>query len=188
MLVDFGHNSYQTNLPGWNNFSANTFGHPTLTKGLYDSGGGYMGIVIKSEFVNAVQWTGVADPAANYNGPYPAALAGIPASALQDGFYMADDGKLVLTLQSLDAHATYDLLFYSGTKYGMDYTLFTVTGATTQQGHIAPVVNNATQTAEFLGITPDALRQIRIDVEGRQPNGSVQNPNVLSTGVASLTL
>jgi hypothetical protein len=91
---------------------------------------------------------------------------------------MADGNKLVITLESLDAHATYDLLFYSASKFGMDYTLFTVTGATTQQGHIAPVNNNATQVAEFLGITADALRRIEIDVEGRQPNGSEQNPSV----------
>jgi hypothetical protein len=178
MLIDFGNNASTTNLPGWNNLAGNTFGDPSFAKGLYDQDGGYMGIILKSQFVNAGPSTGVADPAANYNGPYPAALAGIPTSALQDGFYFADSGKLVITLESLDAHATYDLLFYSATKFGMDYTLFTVTGATTQQGHVAPVVNNATQVAEFLGITADALRQIRIDVEGRQPNGSVQSPSV----------
>ena len=186
MLVDFGHNASTTNLAGWNNLSGNTFGDPSFRQGLYDQGGGYMGIIIDSKFVNAGSSTGVADPAANYNGPYPAALAGVPDSALQDGFYFADAGKLQITLESLDAHATYDLLFYSATKFGMDYTLFTVTGATTQQGHIAPVVNNATQVAEFLGITADALRQIRIDVEGRQPNGSVQNPSVNFDGRGQL--
>jgi hypothetical protein len=186
MLVDFGHINSQTNSAGWNNLSGNTFGDPSFAKGLYDQGGGYMGIVVKSQFVNAPNSTGVADPAANYNGPYPAALAGVPDSALQDGFYFADSGKLVLTLEQLDAHATYDLLFYSASKFGMDYTLFTVTGATTQTGHITPVNNNATQVAEFLGITADALRQIHIDVEGRQPNGSEQNPSVNFDGRGQL--
>jgi hypothetical protein len=179
MLVDFGHINNQTNSAGWNNLAGNTFGDPSFAKGLYDSGGGYMGIVLKSQFVNMPNSTGVTDPAADYNGPYPAALAGIPASALQDGFYFADSGRLELTLEQLDAHATYDLLFYSATKFGMDYTLFTVTGGgAAQQGHIAPVVNNSTQVAEFLGITADTLRRIRIVVEGRQANGSVENPNV----------
>jgi hypothetical protein len=186
MLVDFGHINSQTNSAGFNNLSGNTFGDPSFAKGLYDSGGGYMGIVLKSQFVNAPNSTGVADPAANYNGPYPAALAGVPTEALQDGFYFADSGKLVLSLEQLDAHATYDLLFYSASKFGMDYTLFTVTGATTQQGHIAPVNNNATQVAEFLGITADALRQIHIDVEGRQANGSVENPGVNFDGRGQL--
>jgi arylsulfatase A len=186
MLVDFGNNLSQTNLPGWNNLAGNTFGDPSFAKGLYDQGGGYMGIVLKSQFVNAGSSTGVTDPAANYNGPYPAGLAGVPDTALQDGFYVADNGKLVITLESLDAHATYDLLFYSATKFGMDYTLFTVIGATTQQGHIAPVVNNATQVAEFLGITADSLRRIEIDVEGRQPNGSLQNPSVNFDGRGQL--
>ena len=108
MLVDFGHNTQQTTQQGvtWNNYAAQSYADPTIAKGLYDQGGGYTGIVMQSKFVNGGTATGVNDPSLNYDGPYPAALTGIPQSALQDGFYVSDGNKLVLTLSQLDAHAT----------------------------------------------------------------------------------
>ena len=181
MLVDFGHNTQQTTQQGvtWNNYAGQSYSDPTITKGLYDQGGGYTGIVMQSKFVNGGTATGVNDPSLNYDGPYPAALAGIPQSALQDGFYVSDGNKLVLTLSQLDAHATYDFLLYGAAKNFLFYTLFTATGSNTGQDHIAVTNKNATDVANITGITADQFGQITITVEGRQADGSLENPNVL---------
>lgn len=180
MLVDFGANTQQASQPGvtWNNFTGAAYADPTIVKGLYDQGGGYTGIVMKSQFVNPGGSTGVNDVSMNYDGPYPSQLAAYPQDALRDGFYVSDGNKLVITLSSLDAHATYDFLFYSAAKNFLTYTLFTATGANTGQDHIAPVNKNATQVADIDGITADSMGQITINVEGRQADGSLQDPNV----------
>src|SRR3954469_21250862 len=110
-------------------------------KGLYDSGGGYSGIVIKTAWTTASSDTGVASLANSYSGPYPASLSGIPTTALSDGVFVRDGNKLTVSLESLDAHATYDLEFYAAASAGPTYSLFTVTGNSTQQVSIAPLVN-----------------------------------------------
>ncbi len=180
MLVDFGVSTQQTTQANvtWNNFSGTPYSDPTITKGLYDQGGGFTGIVMKSQFVKGGVSTGVTDPGLNYDGPYPSALAGIPADALRDGFYVSDGSSLLVTLSSLDAHATYDFLFYSAAKVFSSYTLFTVTGANSGQDHISPVNMNATQVAVVNGIAPDNFNTITISVEGRQLDGSLEDPNI----------
>ena len=180
MLVDFGANTQQASQPGvtWNNFTGAPYADPTIVKGLYDQGGGYTGIVMKSQFVNGGTATGVNDVSLNYDGPYPSQLAAYPQDALRDGFYVSDGNKLIITLGSLDAHATYDFLFYSAAKNFLTYTLFTANGTNSGQDHIAPVNKNATQVADIDGIAPDALGQITINVEGRQADGSLENPAV----------
>ncbi|HEX4415704.1 MAG TPA: sulfatase-like hydrolase/transferase [Lacipirellulaceae bacterium] len=180
MLVDFGVNTQQTTQAGvtWNNFTGTPYSDPTITKGVYDQGGGYTGIVMKSQFVNGGVATGVQDPSLNYDGPYPNELAGIPSDALRDGFYISDGSSLVITMSALDPHATYDFQFFSAAKVFMSYTLFTVAGANSGQDHIAPVNKNATQVATVNGIAADNFGTITITVEGRQPDGSLQDPNV----------
>ena len=181
MLVDFGANTQETTQAGvtWNNFSSGPYSDPTITKGLYDQQGGYTGVVMKSQFIKRGTSEGANDPAANYDGPYPSVLAGIPSDALRDGFFVSDGSSIVITLSSLDAHATYDFLFYAAAKNYMNYSLFTVTGANSGQGHIAPVNQNATQVVMINDIWADTLGTITITVEGRQPDGSLENPNVL---------
>ena len=179
MHVDFGPGSQTTAGAGFNNFSGTAYLDPTISKVLYDEGGGFTNIQMKSQFVNGSVSTGVSPETASYQGPYPAELAGVPADALKDSFFVQDGDKLVITLSALDAHATYDFLFYSADRLGQEYTLFTVTGATSAQDHIAPVKNNATQVAHINGIMADATKSIRIDVEGRRADGSLQNPSVL---------
>jgi arylsulfatase A len=178
MLVDFGLNTQQTNLTGWNNLAGGADFDPSFAKGLYDQGGGYTGIVLKSSFVNAGSSTGVCASVCNYNGPYPSELTAYPADALKDGFFVSDGQKLRMTLENLDAHATYDFLFYAGAANFIDYSLFTVTGNTSQQGSITPVKQNATQVLHIDGIMADASGMIRIDVEGRRADGSLQNPSI----------
>ncbi len=179
MLVDFGLTTQTTNLVGWNNVNGNADGDPSVAKGLYDQGGGYMGIILKSQFVNAGQSTGVCAAVCNWNGPYPSDVASYPSDALKDGFYMKDGQKLVVSLENLDAHATYDFLFYAGAQNFIDYSLFTVTGATSQQGFIAPVNHNSTQTVHIDGIMADASGKITINVEGRRADGSLEDPNIV---------
>jgi len=85
-------------------------------------------------------------------------------------------------LESLDPHATYDLQFYAGASSGPSYSLFTITGSTTQQVHIAPIVGNSTDAPWVMGITPDSLNRIIIDLEGRRADGSPQDPAVDNDG------
>ena len=176
MQIDFGDSSTQTPGTGWNNISGAEGTRPAVTKGLYDSGGGYTGILLTTS------WTatgsnpgGVATLGANvYNGPYPAAVSGIPTSALSDAFYVRDGNHMTISLDNLDAHATYDLLFYGASAAsGPTYSMFTVTGASTQQAHISPIVNNSTQVALINGVVPDGSQHINIDFEGRFADGSV---------------
>jgi dockerin type I repeat protein len=179
MLVDFGLTSQTTNLLGWNNVNGTADGDPSVGKGLYDQGGGYMGIILKSQFVTAGQSTGVCAAVCNWNGPYPSELASYPSDALKDGFYMKDGQKLVVSLENLDAHATYDFVFYAAAQNFIDYSLFTVTGSSSQQGHIAPVNQNSTQVVHIDGIMADASGKITINVEGRRSDGSLENPNIV---------
>ncbi len=189
MLIDFGDVSRQTTGTGWNNIAAAQGVSPVVTypgmqgMGLYDSGGGYSGIVVKTTWTFASSDTGVASLANAYNGPsYPASLSDIPSTALSDGIFVRDGNKFTLSLESLDPHATYDLQFYAAASAGPTYSLFTIAGSTTQQIHIAPLVNNATDAPWVMGITPDSLNRIVIDLEGRRADGSPHDPGTDNDG------
>jgi arylsulfatase A len=177
ILIDFGDASRQTLSTGWNNIAGATNASPVLKTtdlfgmGLYDSGGGYSGIVVKTTWTTASSDTGVASLANSYNGPYPASLSDIPSTALSDGVFVRNGNKLTISLESLDPHATYDLQFYAAASSGPTYSLFTITGSTTQQVHIAPLVGNSSQAPWVMGITPDSFNRISIDLEGRQADG-----------------
>jgi hypothetical protein len=171
MLVDFGYTSDQTNLTGWNNIAAVPDGKADHAIGLYDSGGGYTGLILKTHF-STQSLGGASGPQFNYQGPYPPAVAGLPTSALEDGFYVMGGTQLAITLSSLDAHATYDFTFYAASTCCMTYSLYTVTGDTTQQAFITPVVNNASQTVTISGIMADDLRTITINLAARRSNGT----------------
>jgi arylsulfatase A-like enzyme len=177
ILIDFGDSSRQTPGTGWNNISGATSTSPVLKTtdlngmGLYDSGGGYSGIVVKTKWTNASSDTGVASLANAYNGPYPASLSDIPSTALSDGVFVRNGNKLTISLESLDPHATYDLQFYAAASSGPTYSLFTITGSTTQQVHIAPLAGNSTQAPWVMGVVPDSFNRISIDLEGRAADG-----------------
>jgi hypothetical protein len=192
LLIDFGHVNQQAAGSGYNNVFGQTGADPVLAnlglqgKGLFDQGGGYMGIMIKTSWVSAGADTGVADPLFSYNGPYPSELAGISADALKDGFFVRDGNKLQLSVESLDAHATYDFMFYGAASSAAEYSLFTVTGGTTQSAFIPSLVNNASQVATVMGMTADQVGRILIDFEGRRSDGSPHLPGVDNDGTGFL--
>jgi hypothetical protein len=130
--------------------------------------------------------TGVNAAAANYNGPYPAALAGLPQSAVQDGLYVRDGARLTIELSNLKADHVYDFLIYGAASNLGDRSLYRVIGSTTTEVQIGPLINNATQVATFNGIGPDANREINIEFEGRLLNGSPHNPNVVADAMGRI--
>ena len=173
MLVDFGESSLKTNQVGWNNVSGGVGTRPVANLALFDQYGGSTGIVLKTSWSSSAG--GVASVgSALYNGPYPPDLNGLPTSALSDGFFANNGTKLTISLESLDSHATYDLLFYGASaSSGPVYSLFTVNGSTSQQVHISPIFNNSTQVAEVSGVLPNGQNQIQIEFEGRLANGAI---------------
>jgi arylsulfatase A len=171
MLVDFGDVGTQTTSTGWNNVAGALGSKPNVALGLYDQGGGYTGLVLKTSWVGAE--TGIASAANSYHGPYPAQLNGLPSTALSDAAFARNTSKLVISLENLDAHATYDFLFYGAASFGPEYSLFTVTGSTTQQAHITPVSNNSSQVAMVNGMMANGQKRIQIDFEGRFADGSI---------------
>lgn len=171
MLLDFGDSSQQTSGTGWNNFSGTTSSRPTDTKGLYDQGGGYTGILLKTSWVASGIDAGVASLANAYNGPFPASLSDMPYNALNDAFYVRNGNTVTFSVEALDAHATYDFEFYAAASSGPTYSLFTLTGSTTQQTHISPVSGNSSIVATVNGMMPDAQNRIQILLEGRQLDG-----------------
>jgi arylsulfatase A len=181
MLVDFGENSLQTNQTGWNNVSGAVGQRPTVAMGLYDQGGGYTGIVLRTSWtiVDPNNPGGVASLGSNLWGDnagenYPAAISGLPVSALEDAWFARNGNKMTISLENLDAHAQYDFLFYGASgASGPEYSLFTVNGSTTQQANITPIVNNSSQVATVNGMMPNGQNMINIDFEGRFANGSV---------------
>jgi arylsulfatase A-like enzyme len=180
ILVDFGENSLKTNSTGWNNAAGAVGTRPNLAMGLYDQGGGYMGIVLKTSWnVSGDNPGGVASLGANLWGDgagenYPAAVNGLPTSALGDSWFVRNGNHMIITLENLDAHATYDFLFYGASgATGPEYSLFTVTGSNSGQALITPIYQNATQVAAVNGIMANAQSRITIDFEGRFANGSV---------------
>jgi len=181
MLVDFGQTSRQTSLNGWNNVSGAEATRPNIAMGLYDQGGGYTGIVLKTSWVGSGFDSGVGSLANAYNGPaYPSQLTGYPWTALSDDFYVRNGNTLTITLESLDAHATYDLLFYGAASSGPEMSLFTVTGSTVEQVSISPLVNNSTKVATVSGMMPDSLNRIQILFEGRHADGSLGGAGFLN--------
>jgi arylsulfatase A-like enzyme len=179
--VDFGYVNTEVNFPGWNNISGIGDADPVVTLDLQDQTGADSGIILKTSWFNAGGDTGVAT-GINYNGSYPSELANLPADALRDGVFMRDGNKLVISLESLNPQAIYDFLFYSAASSGPEWAEFTVVGDTTATAHIAPIVNNATQVATINGITADLTGKIRIDVEGRRPDGTPHLPGVDNDG------
>jgi arylsulfatase A len=181
VLVDFGENSLQTSGSGWNNATGAVGQTPAVATGLYDQGGGYTGIVMRTSWTipNPSNPGGVASLGANLWGDnagenYPAAISGQPVSALEDAWYVRNGNKMTISLENLDAHAQYDFLFYGASgASGPEYSLFTVNGSTSQQSHITPILNNSTQVATVNGIMPNAQDMITIDFEGRFADGSV---------------
>lgn len=185
MRVDFGLDTQLTTTIGWNNVSGFLGAEPTVTKNLVDSTGTLTGITLVPSWSATNDDTGIAGTAANYDGPYPAELAGLPQSALRDGLYVRDGETFKLTLSNLLPDRRYDFALYGAAGNTGDYSLFTVTGGTTGQDFIAPLVNNGTKVAT-ISVVPNAMQKIEVLFEGRRPDGSTQNPNVIDDALGRL--
>jgi arylsulfatase A-like enzyme len=179
MRIDVGLNTQQTLTTGWNNFSGVANSRPEVTLGLVDTNGSQTGYTVSTDWTfNSGSDAALNLDAANYNGPYPAELAGLPDSALRDGAYVRDGAVLTMTLDNLDKHAEYDFLIYGAAGTTGDYSLFTATGSNSGQTNITPLVNNSTKVARIDGIMPSAEGIITLLFEGRRPDGSPHLPGV----------
>lgn len=124
---------------------------------------------------------GASGTAANYAGPYPAAVGSHAASALRDGLYVNNAAKLTLTFSGLDVGKTYDLLTYgargnSGTS--QPYTL--VAGASSSPASVSfNPLNNAVTAPAWAAITPAAGGVISLEIDAAGSTSTVQALNLL---------
>jgi hypothetical protein len=187
MRIDIGANTQQTVGSGWNNFTGVANSRPEATLELTDTTGSMTGYTFSTDWtITSSSDAALNLVAANYDGPYPAEVAGFPASALRDGAYVRDGAILTMTLDNLDKHASYDFLFYGAAGNTGDYSLFTATGSNNGQANITPLVNNSTEIAEIDGIIPTADGIITLLFEGRRPDGSPHLPGVVQDGLGRL--
>lgn len=130
---------------------------------------------------------GASGTAANYAGPYPAAVANYAASALKDGLYVNNTATLTLRFSGLDAEKTYDILTYgargnSGTS--QHYTLVAGTSSSPVSVSFNPL-NNAVTAPAWNGITPAAGGVISLEVSAAGTGSTVQALNLL--GLTEIT-
>jgi arylsulfatase A-like enzyme len=125
---------------------------------------------------------GASGTAANYAGPYPAAVGNHPASALRDGLYVNNAATLTLTFSGLDVGKAYDLLTYgargnSGTS--QPYTL--VAGASSSPASVSfNPLNNAVTTPAWTAVRPAAGGVISLEINAAGSTSTVQALNLLS--------
>jgi hypothetical protein len=187
MRIDIGLDSQQTTATGWNNFTGVANTRPEVSIELSDTTGDPTGYTFSTDWTVAGGGDAALNlAAANYDGPYPAEVAGFPASALRDGAYVRDGAVLTMTLDNLDTSASYDFLFYGAAGNTGDYSLFTATGSNNGQANITPLVNNSTTVAKIDGIMPNAEGIITLLFEGRRPDGSPHLPGVIQDALGRL--
>jgi hypothetical protein len=181
--LDVGVDSQQSLITGYNNLTGPALSEPTSTLNLIDSLGAATGITLTPTWTAMDHDTGVALPAANYQGPYPDELSGIAQSALRDNVWAREGQSLTMTLNNLPANTVYNFLFYGAASTTGDYSLWTVTGSNSGSDSIVPLVNNQTQVATVNGIIPNASQRITVKFEGRRPDGTPHLPGVLDDGL-----
>jgi hypothetical protein len=151
--IDFGLDSQETAEAGWNHLSG--------TVGADPSPASLVDIVDSAGMPTAwdVAWSesgdgqsGVAGTGANYAGPYPAGLAGLPEDALKDGHYLQNGNQIELTFSDLDPSSTYDFVIYGARGNNGSETIYTANG--NQSGSIASVFNNGTTVVFLPGVSP----------------------------------
>jgi hypothetical protein len=162
LQVDFGIGSQSTTDSGWNNMvSASAGANPADITGLVDSTGAATTVDLAFSEAGPGQ-SGVAGTGANYTGPYPGGVSGLPSSALQDGLYLQNGNTITLTLSGLDPALTYDFQLYGGRGNNGTRTIFDVTGLTTGSDDILSVFNNSSEVAVVNGIQPTAAGVISV--------------------------
>ncbi|HEY3394635.1 MAG TPA: hypothetical protein VGK58_18130 [Lacipirellulaceae bacterium] len=181
--LDLGINTQPTTATGWNHLTGAAGAKPVNVLNLRDSTGALAGITLTPSWSAMDDDTGIALAQANYDGPYPEELAGIPQSALRDNIYVRDGQTFTMTLTNLPANTRYNFLFYGAAGNTGDYSLWTVTGSNTGTDSIANLIMNSTDVATVIGTIPDAQQRIVVRFEGRRPNGAVQNPGINNDGL-----
>jgi arylsulfatase A-like enzyme len=185
--IDVGLNTQLTLDTGWNNFTGVGGSRPEVTLQLTDTTGASTGFTLSTDWTVAAGGdAALSSEAANYNGPYPAEVAGLPDSALRDNAYVRDGAVLTMTLENLDMHAEYDFLFYGAAGNTGDYSLFTATGSNNGQANITPLVNNSTDVGRIDGIMPNAEGIITLLFEGRRMDGTPHLPGVAQDALGRL--
>lgn len=173
IYIDFGRTGAETTASGWNNVAATVGGtanNTTTINGqgtpgtpsveLIDSTGTASGVTLSVSFTQTYD-TGAAGSGADYAGPYPATVSTWPTTALSDGFFsQINNGGSTMNMSftGLDNSASYDLMFYGargGTGTALNQALYTVTGGNGTSNRTSSVLNNSSQTPEFLGVTPN---------------------------------
>lgn len=171
IYIDFGRTGAETSATGWNNVAATiggTANNTTVINGqgtpgtpsveLIDATGAASGVTLSVSFTETFD-TGAAGSGADYAGPYPAKVSSWPAAAVSDGFFsQVNNGgsTMNMSFSGLDDSLTYDLMLYGarGTGTGLNQAKYTVTGAAGATERTSSVLNNSSQTPEFLGVAP----------------------------------
>jgi hypothetical protein len=159
IYIDFGRTGAETTASGWNNVAATVGGTANNTTTI--NGQGTPGTPSVELIDSTGTATGAAGSGADYAGPYPATVSTWPTTALSDGFFsQINNGGSTMNMSftGLDNSASYDLMFYGargGTGTALNQALYTVTGGNGTSNRTSSVLNNSSQTPEFLGVTPN---------------------------------
>lgn len=191
IFIDFGRTGAETTATGWNNVAATVGGNQngtttingqgtpgTPSVELINSTGAASGVTLSLSFSAAVD-TGAAGSGVDYSGPYPAKVSSWPTTALADGFFsQINNGGSTMNMSftGLDDDLTYDLMFYgarSGTGTALNQALYTVTGLDGATSRTSSVLNNSTQTPEFLGVRPNVGTILVAFTRGSAGTGSL---------------
>jgi hypothetical protein len=171
ILIDAGITTQSTS-GNWNNFGAAATGNPPANiADLIDDTGASTGISLTYSNPGAVI-NSMSGTAANYNGPYPGGLFGIPSSALQDGLFRDVDTSFDLVFANLDTNLVYNFTLYGARGNNGGQTTYTATGANSAEGVISTVFNNSTEFVTLNNIQPTAEGEIVLKVAGTEPDGS----------------
>jgi hypothetical protein len=172
ILIDAGITT-QSTVGNWNNFGAPATGNPPADiADLIDDTGASTGISLTYANATGTTINSISGAAANYSGPYPAGLFGIPQSALQDGLFRDVDTSFDLVFANLDTNLVYNFTLYGARGNFGGQTTYTATGANSAEGVISTVFNNSTEFVTLTNIQPTAEGEIVLKVAGTQPNGS----------------
>jgi hypothetical protein len=154
ILIDLGLNTQETT-GNWNNASAAVSTLPAAITGLIDSDGNTTSIdlAFAKSFGTA---SNIAGSAANWDGPYPAELDGLPPSALRDGLFVQQGGTGTLTFSGLDTGSTYSFTLYGARGNNGGGAVYAFAGTNSATSTITNVYQNSTEVATVNGISPSA--------------------------------
>jgi arylsulfatase A len=170
ILIDAGITT-QSTTGNWNNFGGPSPGQPANIANLIDDTGAPTGISLT--YTNATSITNsVSGTAANYAGPYPAGLSGIPASALQDGLFRDVGTSFDLVFANLDPGSRYSFTLYGARGNDGGQTIYTATGSSSANEVINSVLNNSTEFVILSEIQPTGTGVITLTIAATEPNGT----------------